>query len=343
MKNKDMLKFAYLLDQDNYCVENKIFIDLMWSIAKTKMVSADKNGKLIMKVKSYTIRNAGIMFQQIFYWHFNALKNGRDTKYQYRGQNVVKMDYADFWDSLRLTEKEITSANEFLVKSGLVKIVKMRIKVRDQEIYKPSNCYIIETDELERHLENIIEISKEVYADKVEKRKEHNKINRTKKENSVPAVTGETGETGALEEVNDELSTELTLSTAEKGSVPPVIEGTIVTAVTGGTIEPTVTGGTYISNTTYTKNSYANTSDRTAPNWDQIKEIVKEQLTPVSFKTWFIELIAKVNIEKNTINIFTTTNFAKDILENRYKIYIAAATEQLTSNKYLINIDSIEE
>ena len=218
----NLLKFAYLLDNDNYMVENKIFIDLMWHIAKEKMVSKDARGRTFITAKSYVIRNSGVMFQQIFYWHFNAIKQGKSTKYQYKGKNTVKMDFEDWWNACRLTDKEVSTANKFLIDSGLIEIQKMRIKQKDSDVFKPSNCYIINTPELEKYLSNIIDINKAMYEEKVIKVREENiKTSlKSKKSTNLSTEDDDTPETGVTNKSNTSLSNTSCTDRSDKEITP---------------------------------------------------------------------------------------------------------------------------
>jgi len=106
--SNEFLKYAYLLDEDNTMYSNKVFIDLMYYITKMNKI----------KTKSYVIRTAGMMLQHIFSWHFSYMKKGMPTKYRYNINgtlvNTVKKDYKDWWEILRISDVEVTSANKLL-------------------------------------------------------------------------------------------------------------------------------------------------------------------------------------------------------------------------------------
>ncbi|MEG0051211.1 MAG: DnaA N-terminal domain-containing protein [Terrisporobacter sp.] len=358
----NLQQFAYLLDNDNYMVENKIFIDLMWHIAKEKMVNTDSKGRKFLAAKSYVIRNAGVMFQQIFYWHFNAIKNGKTTKYKYKGINTIKMDFEDWWDKCRLTDKEVSTANKFLIDTGLISIQKMRIK-QTENTFKPSNCYIINNINLEKYLANIIEINKNMYIEKVEKVRELNiKTSNKSKENtdlstldSVTPVTGVTGNIGTLDNTDINLSTSSTLSTdsipvkiENNDSVTPVTGVTIVPPVTGVTIVPPVTGVTNKSNTSCSNTSYSNKTESTPPAIQdgqltdiRLLKIIESKLTNVSFNTWFISGLESFVINNDKLIITTINAFILDIIKSRYLDIITESILEITNDKYNIELISI--
>jgi hypothetical protein len=359
-----ILKYAYLLDQDNYIVENKVFIDLMWYISKNKDNGEGKSKGI--NTKSYVIRNSGIMFQQIFYWHYNAIKHNKPTKYQYNNKgasvNVVKMDFEDWWNSIRLTDTEVTTANKFLLETGLVEIHKMRIKVKDKDIFKPSNCYALKIDILEKYLEAIIEISQEMYKEKVDVVREKNIESSLKHREKLStnlstdeAVTLETQVTlnlESLEGVKNNLSTLSTELTYEESSVTletGVTKVTLETEVTKATLETEVTKATLEtevtnkSNTSFTDSSFADTSSTDSIQdssfslqsyWKKSLNIIKTQLTDVSYNTWIEDGISDVYLEGNSFILKTKTETHKDILETRYKDLITNAFKVISGREY---------
>jgi len=349
-----LTQFAYLLDNDNYMVENKIFIDLMWHIAKEKMTSKDTKGRSFITAKSYVIRNAGIMFQQIFYWHFNATKQGKGTKYQYKGKNTVKMDFEDWWNACRLTDKEVSTANKFLLDAGLIEIQRMRIKQKDVEVYKLSNCYIINTDALEKYLVDIVTINKDIYSDKVLKVREKNtRISGENKslstEDCETTVTGGSCEINGLDGTKNNSSIVSTVSTGQNqenlskvNSKPAVTGGPKEHTVTECPKEHTVTGGANKSNTSYADTSYTDGSDRenTPLSYSILLENLKSKMTDTSFKTWIENGIKEFKIEDKKIYIMATSDFTKDILENRYLDTINKSIYEITKCNYTIEFKS---
>ncbi|NMA58631.1 DnaA N-terminal domain-containing protein [Clostridium cochlearium] len=375
-------KYAYLLDRDNLCVENKIFIDLMWYIARNKdngkdkpkgMVTIDKLGRTQLKVKSYVIRNAGIMFQQIFYWHFTYLKKGKSTKYQYNkgGKmiNVIKKDFEDWWEDIRLTDKEVTSANKFLLDTELVEIYKMRIKETNL-VQKPCNCYALNLKLVEKYLDILTEISENVYKEKVENVRKRNiesskqykeKIKSTElsTNNPVTTVTGVTLNLESLPDVKNQLSTVSTVSTSENLINNPVTTVTGVTkestvtgvtkesTVTGVTKESTVTDVTNKSDTTYKYNKQIQqnreeTSSSPLSNekfWDNVKLLLKNTITPVSYTTWIESSIKKFKYQDNKVILTAINNFSKEIIENRYKELIEKAIKNISGLDLNIEIE----
>jgi|GEM_PF-1973612 len=350
----NLQQFAYLLDNDNYMVENKIFVDLMWHIAKEKMTSTDSKGRTFITAKSYVIRNAGVMFQQIFYWHFNAIKQGKATKYQYKGENTVKMDFEDWWNACRLTDKEVSTANKFLIDAGLIKIERIRIKQKNVKVYKLSNCYIINTDVLEKYLEDIVTINKDIYDDKVLKVREKNTRTSDKSkclstEDCVPPVTEGTCEINGLDGVKSNSSTESTISTeqnqenlAETNLKPTVTGCPKEPTVTGCPKEPTVTGCANKSNTSFANTSYTDRSEEdTSPlSYSTLLENLKSKMTDTSFKTWIENGIKEFNISNDKILITAANGFTKDILESRYLDMINESICEITRCNYTIEFES---
>lgn len=354
-------KYAYLLDSENKIYENKIFIDLMWYIAKNKnngenktkgMVTIDKNGKAIISAKSYVIRNAGIMFQHLFDWHFYYIKKGESTYYQYNDKgtmiNVVYKSFEDWWDEVRLTEVEITSANKFLVETGLISIYKMRIKhtldkdkPSEREVFKPTNCYAINWELTEKYLDMLVDISKEVYKQKVEDVRARNIETsikaREKKQSTENLVTLETGVTLKIEasdSVKSNLSTKSTLSTSDENAVTletqvtkatletGVTKVTAETEVTKATIESAVTNNTLSTNTLYSHSLLDREETSSSPLlveevWEGVQKELSESLNEVSFNTW-IKTLKVQTIENETLIVVAPNNFTKGIVEARY-------------------------
>lgn len=167
----NLMNLSCLLDSDNYILGNKSFTDLMWHIAKEKMTSIDAKGRSFITAKSYVIRNSGVMFQLIFSLYFN---NDKTNKYEYNGELAIKIDFEDWWNLCRLTDKEVSTANKFLIDTKLIQIQRIGIRDKGSEVMKYSNCYILNSDELSKYLNNMNNISREIYFDKVVKVREEN-------------------------------------------------------------------------------------------------------------------------------------------------------------------------
>ncbi|MEL7597876.1 MAG: chromosomal replication initiator protein DnaA, partial [Clostridiaceae bacterium] len=69
--------------------------------------------------------------------------------------------------------------------------------------------------------------------------------------------------------------------------------------------------------------------------WTKTLNIVKGELTEVSFNTW-IKSIVPISIESDTIKLEVPNDFTRGILESRYKDLIINAIKLITSKKYKI-------
>src|SRR3712207_3923898 len=69
--------------------------------------------------------------------------------------------------------------------------------------------------------------------------------------------------------------------------------------------------------------------------WEKTLNIIKGELTEVSFNTW-IKSITPVKIEDNTIFLCVPNDFTRGILNSRYKDLIGNALKIITSEKYQI-------
>lgn len=67
--------------------------------------------------------------------------------------------------------------------------------------------------------------------------------------------------------------------------------------------------------------------------WEKTLNIIKPELTEVSFSTW-IKPIEPIFLQDNKIILGVSNTFAKDILVSRYTTLIANAINQITSNNY---------
>ncbi len=76
--------------------------------------------------------------------------------------------------------------------------------------------------------------------------------------------------------------------------------------------------------------------------WEKTLNIIKGELTEVSFNTW-IKSIEPMALDNNTFKLGVPNNFTKDILENRYKDLIMNAVKLLTSKTYKIEFFILSE
>lgn len=67
--------------------------------------------------------------------------------------------------------------------------------------------------------------------------------------------------------------------------------------------------------------------------WDKTLNIMKGELTEVSFNTW-IKSAVPISLNNDTIKFGVPNNFTKEILETRYKDLIINAIKLITSKKY---------
>ncbi len=67
--------------------------------------------------------------------------------------------------------------------------------------------------------------------------------------------------------------------------------------------------------------------------WNKVLDIIKVELTEVSFNTW-LKTIIPVNISENTIILAAPNDFTKGILEGRYLNLIKNAIIEVTKSKY---------
>lgn len=76
--------------------------------------------------------------------------------------------------------------------------------------------------------------------------------------------------------------------------------------------------------------------------WEKALEILKAELTEVSFNTW-IKSIDPLNITDSSITLGVRNDFTKDILENRYKDLIKNSIQAACNKSYTINFVIISE
>ncbi|MBS7526523.1 chromosomal replication initiator protein DnaA [Fusibacter paucivorans] len=76
--------------------------------------------------------------------------------------------------------------------------------------------------------------------------------------------------------------------------------------------------------------------------WDEAREIMRNELMPVSFSTW-IETIEPIAIEGNTLILQTTGNLNRNVLETRYNDLIKNTIKHVANKEYLIKYIIPEE
>jgi hypothetical protein len=297
------------------------------------------------------------------------MKNDKPTPYRYNDKgeivNVVKMDFEDWWNSIRLADAEVTTANKFLLETKLIEIHKMRIKVKDKNIFKPSNCYTLNLDNLERYLNILTNIKEEIYKTKVSNVRELNiRTSHTHRDklstdlstdNAVTLETGVTLKQQALYGINKNLSTISTLSTPKDSSVTRVsrvTKATLETEVTIVTPETQVAKATLetgVANKSYT--SFTNTSTDTSYTekektsylpftyyWDKTLNILKEKISILSYNTWIESGITDIKNEGNNVIIKASNKFTEEILIERFLDIISNTLNEITGRKYELKI-----
>ena len=75
--------------------------------------------------------------------------------------------------------------------------------------------------------------------------------------------------------------------------------------------------------------------------WDEVLNIIKEELTELSFKTWFKNIVP-LKIIDDTFYILSDNEFEKGMLEGRYIQLITNAVAQITEKDYKVRILSSE-
>lgn len=66
--------------------------------------------------------------------------------------------------------------------------------------------------------------------------------------------------------------------------------------------------------------------------WDKIKEILKEEVSPVSYETW-IEPCQPIEITSSKFVLMAENAFFKEMLEKRYLAYLCKAVKLVTAEK----------
>lgn len=75
--------------------------------------------------------------------------------------------------------------------------------------------------------------------------------------------------------------------------------------------------------------------DNLSEIWDRTQNLIKTELTEVSFNTW-IKTIEPISMEENQIILAVPNDFTKGILNTRYATLISNAIKQVTSKKFEI-------
>ena len=67
--------------------------------------------------------------------------------------------------------------------------------------------------------------------------------------------------------------------------------------------------------------------------WEKTLNIIKNELTEVSFNTW-IKSISPLSMNNDFIKLGVPNQFTKEILESRYKDLISNSLKVVTTKKY---------
>ncbi len=70
--------------------------------------------------------------------------------------------------------------------------------------------------------------------------------------------------------------------------------------------------------------------------WDKTLQIIRTELTEVSFNTW-LKTLEPVGIRNQTFILEVPNKFNKEILETRYLGLIANSVKQVTSKEYALD------
>lgn len=76
--------------------------------------------------------------------------------------------------------------------------------------------------------------------------------------------------------------------------------------------------------------------------WRKVLDIIKKELTEVSFKTW-LKIIVPISMEKNIIRLGIPGEFEKGILECRYTSLIKTALKSITKIDFEIELSVLRE
>ena len=71
--------------------------------------------------------------------------------------------------------------------------------------------------------------------------------------------------------------------------------------------------------------------------WSTAQELLKQEMTPISFSTW-VEPLQLKSVDDNVVTLVANTIFMKDTIENKYLDLIAAAFNQITQKRCVINV-----
>lgn len=77
-------------------------------------------------------------------------------------------------------------------------------------------------------------------------------------------------------------------------------------------------------------------SNQLAPLWQRTLELLKQELTEISFNTW-IKTIEPLALNSSSIELGVPAEFNKGILQSRYSDLIKNTIKQITSKEYKIN------
>lgn len=70
--------------------------------------------------------------------------------------------------------------------------------------------------------------------------------------------------------------------------------------------------------------------------WQRVLNLLKNELTEISFNTW-IKTLEPISINSSSVNLGVPAEFNKGILESRYATLIKNAVKQVSSKEYIIN------
>jgi len=76
--------------------------------------------------------------------------------------------------------------------------------------------------------------------------------------------------------------------------------------------------------------------------WEKAKDLLKEELTGISFKTW-IEPLEPLSLQNNSITLKANSIFQKDIIESRYLDLIKNTFSFVTKRDYNIIVSFSEK
>jgi hypothetical protein len=245
--------------------------------------------------------NAGLLLSQIMYWNSVGNDGSVRAKLVKDGRVWIAKKKAEWYNEVRLSEKQVRRAETILKKKGLV----------DIQLWKfggdPMNHYSL-------NWSKFFELEQQVLLGQVEsdQRAETSGTNASEGENkSYPQV--ENSESAQRSE------TELT-----KGQIQPLPK------VSNDIDQKGVSSNIY--NTSYnTTDSTEQKGNPTPPlsvpsdnvkesdiAWEEIKMLCKSEFTEIAIKTWFESLTAH-SLDDGVLTLTTTNDFVVSIFNNRYK------------------------